>query len=627
MSKLTPLQATAPRKIWLQISDDAEHHAEPFPREAEITWCEDSVTACQVGYVREDLAQPDTMSTTEALPELPKPKTNVKELVGIGDCDFFTANQMRDYARAALAAAAPSPADPWLPIETAPRGTKVLLHAPGLTVPHCGDWGEYYVYNSPGYSHWMPLPAAPGARPAPTPDERIAIRDAAYQQGVDAMALQLREILDGRPVGFGSIPPELDEVAKRLAPTAQPVAPPKASALAIRGWAQRHDIGTNHLGEMREAFEDAQTWHLSGAAPTPPAASMKCPHCTDGVMHEHRMMVCETCNGGGVMRHQLRANAGPSESPREAAPYYISGPYPDGSYGMCESATLRILFQTGAAPMLNGLTASETAETASIAGLTGATPEVDWKLPGDFVCRGATFRKGVRVSTVISRMERLFDAAYPGVANLTQEQKDANLAALRGEVPAEPSAGTPTCDITPEGIAQACENSFNWLMHGRKTGPCIAAPQFAEAARLLRATPPARDAQADTAIIRAARNIQHSLFHDGPGDAVLALRDQLLPLLAGALEDCGYLPDLQRAAREAGLSLTDAEIAEVFREVCGVNAIPADFELARTILAAAQAKHTGEATPTKPQHVCGQQGFGALGDTCPACDSKEPGHG
>jgi hypothetical protein len=57
MTKLTPLQATAPRKIWLQISDDARHHAEPFPREAEITWCEDSVTACQVGYVRADIAQ------------------------------------------------------------------------------------------------------------------------------------------------------------------------------------------------------------------------------------------------------------------------------------------------------------------------------------------------------------------------------------------------------------------------------------------------------------------------------------------------------------------------------------------------------------------------------------------
>jgi len=56
----------------------------------------------------------------------------------------------------------------------------------------------------------------------------------------------------------------------------------------------------------------------------------------------------------------------------------------------------------------------------------------------------------------------------------------------QGEVPAEPSTSPADCDVTPEGIAQACENSYNWLMHGRKTGPCIAAPQFAEGARLLR---------------------------------------------------------------------------------------------------------------------------------------------
>lgn len=36
--------------------------------------------------------------------------------------------------------------------------------------------------------------------------------------------------------------------------------------------------------------------------------SMKCPHCTDGTMREHRMMLCEICDGSGVTRHQLRAN-------------------------------------------------------------------------------------------------------------------------------------------------------------------------------------------------------------------------------------------------------------------------------------------------------------------------------
>jgi hypothetical protein len=69
-------------------------------------------------------------------------------------------------------------------------------------------------------------------------------------------------------------------------------------------------------------------------------------------------------------------------------------------------------------------------------------------------------------------------------------QDDEPSAGAQTEALAEPTAVPPGCDITPEGIAQACENSFNWLMQGRKTGPCIAAPQFAEAARLLR-TPPA----------------------------------------------------------------------------------------------------------------------------------------
>jgi hypothetical protein len=55
----------------------------------------------------------------------------------------------------------------------------------------------------------------------------------------------------------------------------------------------------------------------------------------------------------------------------------------------------------------------------------------DWRLPGDFVCRGATFRKGVHVRAIIARMERLYDAAFPGVAELTPEQRATNLATLQ----------------------------------------------------------------------------------------------------------------------------------------------------------------------------------------------------
>lgn len=47
---------TAPKRIWLQISDDQDHAAEPFPYGSEITWCEDSVVDVEVEYVRADLA-------------------------------------------------------------------------------------------------------------------------------------------------------------------------------------------------------------------------------------------------------------------------------------------------------------------------------------------------------------------------------------------------------------------------------------------------------------------------------------------------------------------------------------------------------------------------------------------
>jgi hypothetical protein len=57
MSKLTPLQATAPRRIFLQIDDHEGGHDEPFPDDTEgVTWWVESAQACEVAYVREDLA-------------------------------------------------------------------------------------------------------------------------------------------------------------------------------------------------------------------------------------------------------------------------------------------------------------------------------------------------------------------------------------------------------------------------------------------------------------------------------------------------------------------------------------------------------------------------------------------
>lgn len=48
---------TAPEKIWIQVSDEASDCREQFPQPSEdMTWCWDSVLACEVEYVRADLA-------------------------------------------------------------------------------------------------------------------------------------------------------------------------------------------------------------------------------------------------------------------------------------------------------------------------------------------------------------------------------------------------------------------------------------------------------------------------------------------------------------------------------------------------------------------------------------------
>jgi len=48
----------------------------------------------------------------------------------------------------------------WQPIETAPKGQRSILRRDNgfITV---GDWGKFYVYNDPKYTHWMPLPSPP----------------------------------------------------------------------------------------------------------------------------------------------------------------------------------------------------------------------------------------------------------------------------------------------------------------------------------------------------------------------------------------------------------------------------------------------------------------------------------
>ncbi|MFM5744438.1 hypothetical protein ACET6W_17290 [Aeromonas veronii] len=48
---------TAPERIWLQVGDQAGDGDYPFPEHHdEVSWCADSVVACEVPYVRADLA-------------------------------------------------------------------------------------------------------------------------------------------------------------------------------------------------------------------------------------------------------------------------------------------------------------------------------------------------------------------------------------------------------------------------------------------------------------------------------------------------------------------------------------------------------------------------------------------
>jgi hypothetical protein len=60
------------------------------------------------------------------------------------------------------APAAPHEERGWQPIETAPKGHDALLYN-GESI-RLDDWGDYFVHNAPGYTHWMPLPSPPVVR-------------------------------------------------------------------------------------------------------------------------------------------------------------------------------------------------------------------------------------------------------------------------------------------------------------------------------------------------------------------------------------------------------------------------------------------------------------------------------
>ena len=131
---------------------------------------------------------------------LPEPYLCIKPACG-NDCSgcnkAISAQTMRDYAIAhAAALAAPQP-EPWMPIETAPKDGSEMLLSNGETVAQ-GHWlhAEAYIREKrdadgryidqeesdgfdgwidyiggmlPEPTHWMPLPAAPGAAPPAAP--------------------------------------------------------------------------------------------------------------------------------------------------------------------------------------------------------------------------------------------------------------------------------------------------------------------------------------------------------------------------------------------------------------------------------------------------------------------------
>ena len=61
---------TAPERIWIQISDEPEDYDEPFPEpNMEMTWCAESIAACEVPYVRADLVKAAMPDNWQGSPE------------------------------------------------------------------------------------------------------------------------------------------------------------------------------------------------------------------------------------------------------------------------------------------------------------------------------------------------------------------------------------------------------------------------------------------------------------------------------------------------------------------------------------------------------------------------------
>lgn len=87
---ITETIRTAPERIWLQVADQKEDSDYPFPEfHDEVSWCADSVVACEVPYVRADLAgQWPAHAVQDALVALSDIASLQRYTLG-GHCDSF----------------------------------------------------------------------------------------------------------------------------------------------------------------------------------------------------------------------------------------------------------------------------------------------------------------------------------------------------------------------------------------------------------------------------------------------------------------------------------------------------------------------------------------------------------
>lgn len=105
---------TAPERIWLQVGDQSHYHSEPFPSDtSEVSWCADSVIACEVPYVRADLVGHSQVAPKGWQLVPVEPTKEMREAFHEAHEEWESGDNWRldcpDHQWSAMLAAAPSP--------------------------------------------------------------------------------------------------------------------------------------------------------------------------------------------------------------------------------------------------------------------------------------------------------------------------------------------------------------------------------------------------------------------------------------------------------------------------------------------------------------------------------------